>query len=144
MKTADRTPEPRDSNAILNGLRVVLIEDNVIAALQTRRILKQAAAETVGIAGNGADGVRLALQHNPDLILMDIQLPTLDGFTAAEKILSHGPVCIVMVTGCDDQASRRKALRVGASGFVHKPFDGSVLLPALAEAYRSFISRAAA
>ncbi len=113
----------------LIGKRVVIVEDEGVTQLQLRTIIEGAGMHVVGTAVNGMLGVEVTLRERPDLVLMDIRIPVLDGIQAAQQILDVYEVCIVMVTAFSDEAYRREADKIGACGYVVKPVAGNTLLP---------------
>ena len=120
---------------ILAGKRALIAEDEGVVVLHYRKLLAAAGVLVVGAATNARDAINLALRERPDLILMDVNMPgELDGLAAAQVILAHFPVCIVMVTAYDDEEYRRKAADIPASGYVVKPVVASTLVPELREA----------
>ncbi|MXQ63010.1 response regulator [Actinomadura rayongensis] len=87
--------------------------------------------EVVGEAGNGGEAVALARRTTPDVVLMDVQMPDVDGLTATGRILADpllGGTKVVMLTAYADDASVLRALRAGASGFLLKDVDPAELL----------------
>lgn len=132
-----RAGRPRDLTA-LTALRVVIVEDEGITQLQLRRVLTRAGLQVVGAAANGRDGVALVLSERPDLVLMDIRMPVMDGIEALDAIMRETPVCVVMLTAFSDSGMQRTAVQKGACGYVVKPITGDLLLPRLAEAHAAF------
>ena len=127
--------------AILIDKRVVIVEDEGVTQMQLRRALGRAGLKVVGAAANGFDGVQMVLAERPDLVLMDIRMPVMDGMEALKTIMAEFSVCIVMLTAFADEASRRDAREKGASGYVVKPVTGDMLVPQLASAYNDFQRR---
>ena len=115
----------------LAGKRVVIVEDEGLTLLQLRRVLVGAGMTIVGTAINGAEGIEVVLRERPDLVMMDVRMPVLDGIQAAQKILDVYEVCIVMVTAFSDESYRRESDKIGACGYVIKPISGDTLLPEL-------------
>jgi signal transduction histidine kinase len=106
----------------ISSPRVLYIEDSPEARALVRRVLQSHGFDVIE-ASDGLAGIDLALQHPPDLILCDIQLPGIDGYETAIRLRSHRPldnVPIVVLTG---QGDRGLSLSVGADGFLEKPFD---------------------
>lgn len=105
--------------------KVLVIEDNENNLYMLRFILTKL-RHTVLEARDGAAGVTLAKQERPDLILMDIQLPVLDGY-AATKMIREDPalrtVPIIAVTSYAMVGDREKALEAGCTGYIEKPID---------------------
>jgi YesN/AraC family two-component response regulator len=125
----------------LQNKRVVIVEDEGITHLQLRKICLQEGMMVAGSATNGARAVQLVKETVPDLVLMDIQMPVMNGLDAAEKILSEMRMCIIMLTAYNDEEYRSRALMAGASGYVLKPVTSTTLIPEANEAYRRFLSR---
>ena len=126
---------------ILQGRRVVIVEDEAITQIQLRKICLTAGMQVVGLAADGESGVRIALETHPDIVLMDIKMPVLDGLTAAERILRELSVCVVMLTAYDLEDYQQRAKAIGTCGYVLKPFTGAVLVPKLQAAYRVYQQR---
>lgn len=122
----------------LEGMRAVIAEDEGITQLQLTKILRAKGLDVVGRASNGQEAVELALQTRPDLVLMDIRMPYMDGLEAAEHILAQERLCIVMLTAFSDEEYRQRAEKLGTSGYVLKPITADTLLPALLTAYQQF------
>ena len=98
-------------------------------------VLRQAGMEVVGAAVNGIEGVHLVKQMRPDLVLMDINIPVMNGIEVARRVMESTPTCVVMITAYSDDDHRDGAKDVGVCGYVTKPFTAESLLPAIAEAY---------
>src|SRR5437870_2557608 len=97
-------------------------------------MLGRAGLEVCAEARDGVEAVELAHEHQPDLAIMDVKMPRLDGIEAARRILDERPIPIVMLTayGQDELVSR--AVEAGVFGYLVKPFRESDLLPAIATA----------
>ena len=102
--------------------RIVLVDDHVLVRSGMRALLNaEPDLEVTGEAGDGAEGVELALQRHPDVVLMDVEMPVLDGIEAIKRIKAAGSRAhILVVTDHDDDQLVLKALRAGASGFFLK------------------------
>ena len=119
-------------------IRVGLVDDQALFRAGIRMLVSsQADLEFVGEAGNGAEGVRMAATAAPDVILMDIRMPMMDGIEATQRIVADAdrtgsptPRIIVLTTFDLDEAAAR-AIRGGASGFVLKDADPEFLLAAI-------------
>ncbi len=120
----------------LVGKRVVIVEDEGITLLQLRRTLTRAGLNVVATAGNGREGVEAVLRERPDLVLMDIKMPLMDGIEAARRILESYPVCIIMLTAFSTVDFQQQAKEVGACGYILKPITSTILLPQMEAAYR--------
>src|SRR4051812_5343372 len=90
--------------------------------------------EVVGHAGDGAEAVRLALSLNPDVILMDIAMPVMDGFQATKRIREQQPhACVLMLTGSNSRSDVDQAREAGAAGYVTKDRIAAELVDAILE-----------
>jgi AmiR/NasT family two-component response regulator len=122
----------------LAGKRVVICEDEGITQIQLKRILAQAGLIVVGTAGDGHAGVEAALRERPDLVLMDIRMPGMNGLEAARRIMAAYRVCIVMLTAYATEEYQQQAAEIGSCGYVVKPITAQTLLPQLQKAYARF------
>jgi len=105
--------------------KVLYIEDRADNRSLVRRVLMAEGIEVLE-ATNADDGIRLAIQHLPDLILMDINMPGKDGFTATAELRQHtalAHVPIVALTANVMKGDREKTLEAGCDGYIPKPID---------------------
>jgi two-component system, NarL family, response regulator DegU len=101
--------------------RVLLVDDHQLLRQAVRRALEDAGMEVVAEAGDGSEAVRLAIEIVPDVIVMDVSMPVLDGVEATRRIHSNNPeLPIVVLTMHGEDAQRREALAAGATGFLTK------------------------
>ncbi len=114
-------------------IRVGLVDDQAMVRAGLKMILDtEPDIEVCGEASDGAHALALARDANPDIILMDIRMPGVDGITAAREVLDQCPnVRVVILTTFDDDEHVYEALRVGASGFLLKSADGDTLVNAV-------------
>lgn len=114
-------------------IRVVLVDDQALFRAGIRMLLSsQPDLEVVGEAGDGAEALRVVAATRPDVVLMDIRMPVMDGLTATAQILADPhPPRIVMLTTFDLDESAARAIRQGASGFLLKDADPEFLLAAI-------------
>ena len=125
------------SDDLLEGKRVLTVEDEGITQMQLSKILRGARMVQVGLAMNGPDGVELALEKRPDVILMDINMPgAFNGLEAARRILAHYQPCIVLLTAYTDYLEQ--AREAGIHGYIMKPIDRTTLLQHIREALARF------
>ena len=110
--------------------RVVVAEDESLIRMDIVETLRDQGFEVVGEAGDGNKAVELALELKPDLMVMDIKMPDLDGLSAAEKI-SELKIPVVLLTAFSQQELVTRAAEVGAMAFLVKPFSPQDLLPAI-------------
>ncbi len=112
-------------------MRILIAEDETIIRLDLRELLERAGFEVCAEARDGLEAVELAGSEQPDLAVLDVKMPRLDGIEAARRILAERPIPIVMLTayGQDELVSR--AVEAGVFGYLVKPFRESDLLPAI-------------
>ena len=111
--------------------RVVVAEDEAIIRLDVVEILTEAGYDVVGEAGDGEAAVRLVEETSPDLVVMDIKMPVLDGISAAERIGRARLAPVVLLTAFSDRELVDRARDAGAMAYVVKPFSAADLLPAV-------------
>ena len=111
--------------------RVIVAEDEALIRLDIVETMKENDFEVVGEAADGEEAVALALELEPDLIVMDIKMPKLDGIAASEKIMKEAPCAIVMLTAFSDKELIERAKDAGTMAYLVKPFDPKDLLPAV-------------
>jgi response regulator NasT len=110
---------------------VVVAEDEALIRLDIVEMLREAGFDVVGEAGDGEEAVRLAEEHRPDLVVMDIKMPVLDGISAAERIAKSRIAPVVLLTAFSQRELVERARDAGAMAYVVKPFSSADLLPAL-------------
>ena len=115
-------------------MRVLVCEDETIIRLDLCQLLESAGLTVVGEARDGAEAVRLAEELTPDIILMDVRMPELDGVEAARRILAERQVPIVMVTAFAERDIVQQASEAGAFGYLVKPFRQDDVLAAITTA----------
>ena len=109
----------------------MIAEDETIIRLDVRGMLERAGFVVVAEARGGSEAVELAATHDPDLAVMDVKMPVLDGIEAARQILERRSIPIVMLTAFSESALVRRAIDAGVFGYLVKPFRESDLLPAI-------------
>ena len=114
-------------------IKVVLVDDQALFRAGVRMLLaSQPDLDVVGEAGDGREGVALVRATRPDVVLMDIRMPVMDGLAATAEILAQpDPPRIVMLTTFDLDEAAARAIRQGASGFLLKDADPEFLLAAI-------------
>jgi two-component system, response regulator PdtaR len=113
------------------SMRILVAEDETIIRLDLRGLLERAGYEVVAEARDGEEAVELARMHQPDLALMDVKMPRLDGIEAARKMLEERPIPIVMLTAFDQRELVERAAEAGVYGYLVKPFREQDVLPAI-------------
>src|ERR687884_773663 len=112
-------------------MRILVAEDETIIRLDLRQLLEQAGHEVVAEARDGEEAVALAREYDPDLAIMDVKMPRLDGIEAARRILDERPIPIVMLTAYGQEELVSRAVEAGVFGYLVKPFREADLLPAI-------------
>lgn len=113
-------------------IRVLLVDDQAAIRSGFRIVLESAGdIEVVGEATNGEEGALLAQQLLPDVVLMDIRMPVMDGIEATRQIVAHGTGRVLILTTFGLDGYVYDALRAGASGFVLKDIDSASLIDAI-------------
>jgi len=119
-------------------LRVVVAEDEALIRLDLVEMLKEAGYDVVGQAGDGQKAIELTEELNPDLVVMDIKMPKLDGISAAEKIAGARLAPVVILTAFSQKDLVEKARDAGAMAYLTKPFTINDLMPAIEVAVSRF------
>lgn len=101
-------------------------------------MLTRAGLQIVGTVNNGKTAVEVVLREQPDIVVMDIRMPIMDGFEATQQILETYPVCVVMLTAFSDEDYQAKARAIGSSGYIVKPVTSSTLISTLERSYLKF------
>ena len=114
--------------------RVLIAEDETLIRLDLRQLLEAAGFEVCAEARNGVEAVELAAVERPDLAILDVKMPELDGIEAARRILEYRSVPIVVVTAYSQEELVLRAVEAGVFGYLVKPFREEDLLPAIAAA----------
>ncbi|MEN9305608.1 MAG: hypothetical protein RLY76_876, partial [Actinomycetota bacterium] len=109
--------------------KILVAEDETLIRMDLVEMLEEAGYEVVAQASNGEEAVALASEHKPDLAILDVKMPVLDGISAAEKIISVAPV--LMLTAFSQKELIERANDAGAMAYVVKPFTINDLLPAI-------------
>ncbi len=113
--------------------RVVIAEDEAIIRLDLKEILTSAGYDVVGETGRGDEAVRLVEEHKPDLAILDIKMPGMDGLRAAKEITSRHQVAVLLLTAFSQRDLIEEARDAGVAAYLIKPFQPRELLPAIAE-----------
>ncbi len=111
-------------------IRVIIAEDHTLVREGTREILeREQDIQVVGEAARGDDAVRQALEHNPDVLLMDMRMPGMNGIEATREVAAQAPsVKVLILSAHEDEDYVREALAVGASGYLLKTAPGRELV----------------
>lgn len=115
----------------MSAQRIVVAEDEAIIRLDLAEMLTEAGYEVVGQASNGEQAVTMALELRPDLVVMDIKMPVLDGISAAERIGAERLCPVVMLTAFSQTELVERARDAGVMAYVVKPFTAADVIPAI-------------
>jgi two-component system, response regulator PdtaR len=119
-------------------LRVVVAEDEALIRLDLVEMLREEGYDVVGEAGDGEQAVRLATELAPDLVMLDVKMPVLDGISAAEQIAAARIAPVVMLTAFSQRELVERARDAGAMAYLVKPFTQGDLVPAIELAVSRF------
>ena len=123
--------------------RVLIAEDEALIRLDLAEMLAEAGYEVVAQAGNGEEAVERAREHRPDLVIMDVKMPRLDGIAAASQIAAERIAPVVMLTAFSQRDLVERARDAGAMAYLVKPFTITDLVPAIEMAVSRFAEIAA-
>jgi response regulator NasT len=112
-------------------MRILIAEDETIIRLDLRELHERSGGEVGAEARDGEEAVALARSAEPDLALLDVKMPKLDGIEAARRILDERPIPIVMLTAYGERELVARAVEAGVFGYLVKPFRETDLLPAI-------------
>ncbi|MFD7873372.1 ANTAR domain-containing response regulator [Streptomyces sp. NPDC059378] len=142
--TAPESPQPVDapdgeqSHVPPLTTRVVIAEDEALIRLDLKEMLEEEGYSVVGEAGDGERAVELAREHKPDLVILDVKMPKLDGISAAEKIAEERIAPVLMLTAFSQRDLVERARDAGAMAYLVKPFSKSDVVPAIEMAVSRF------
>jgi two-component system, response regulator PdtaR len=112
-------------------MRVLIAEDETIIRLDLRSLLERNGFEVCAEAKDGEEAVALVRSEQPDVAILDVKMPRLDGIEAARRILEERPIPIVMLTAYGHQELVSRAVEAGVFGYLVKPFREQDLVPAI-------------
>lgn len=118
--------------------RVLIAEDEALIRMDLAEMLAEEGYDVVAQAADGEEAVRLAQEYRPDLVMMDVQMPKLDGITAAARIAAGRIAPVVMLTAFSQRELVERAREAGAMAYLVKPFNQSDLVPAIEMARSRF------
>lgn len=123
--------------------RVVIAEDEALIRMDLAEMLVEEGYDVVGQAADGAEAVRLAEELRPDLVVLDVKMPVLDGISAAERITEARLAPVLVLTAFSQRDLVERARDAGAMAYVVKPFQASDLVPAIEMAVVRYAERVA-
>lgn len=113
------------------GVRVVIAEDEAIVRLDLKEILQEEGYEVVGETGRGDEAVKLVRDLEPDLAILDIRMPGVDGLSAAREITAEQRAAVLILTAYSQRNLIEEARDAGVLAYLIKPFQRSELIPAI-------------
>jgi AmiR/NasT family two-component response regulator len=114
-----------------NPRRVVIAEDEALIRMDLREMLEEEGYIVVAEAGDGQAAIAAVEEHKPDLVILDVKMPILDGITAAEQIVAKRGAAVVMLTAFSQRELVNRARDAGAMAYLVKPFTKNDLMPAI-------------
>lgn len=115
----------------MNGT-IVIVDDDPITRMDIRGMLKEANYNVVGEASDGFKAIELCKMYHPDLVIMDVQLPILDGLKASKRIIADRLTGgVILLTAISDKKTVEKAAAIGVHGYIVKPLDEKSFIPTL-------------
>jgi len=124
-------PTPPAEPSAPAAVRILVAEDEALIRLDLAEMLQEAGYEVVGQASNGEQAVEMAKELTPDLVIMDVKMPVMDGITAAEEIGSAKLCPVVMLTAFSQTELVERARDAGVMAYIVKPFTANDLAPAI-------------
>lgn len=122
----------------MDKLRIVIADDESIIRLDLKETLQRMGHQVVAEAGDGRTAVDLVRQHRPDLVILDVKMPELDGVDAAKEVAQDRLAPVLLLTAYSQQDLVKRAMDAGVFAYVVKPFTESDLLPAMGMAIARF------
>lgn len=119
-------------------VRVVVAEDESIIRLDLIETLQSEGYEVVGDTGRGDEAIELCAEHQPDLALLDVKMPGLDGIEATRSIAAHKATAVVLLTAFSSRDMVEQATEAGAMAYLVKPYQRADLVPAIETALARF------
>ena len=111
----------------MNKKRVIVADDEGLIAMDIAEMLAEAGYEVVGIANNGAEAIELGVKLRPDVFVLDIKMPVMDGLTAAQKIAAQNLGPVVILTAFAENSLLQEAGKSGVYGYILKPVEEMAL-----------------
>lgn len=134
---ADASEEAVERHLVDDRARVVLVDDDPMARRVVRDALQAEGYVVIAEASGGREGVELSLYYRPDVVVMDVAMPGMDGLEATRQIVAgDASIKVVMLTSCEDEEVAFAGLRAGAVGFLSKDIDLAALPRVLDSAHR--------
>ncbi len=129
--TPEHDEQETQESAAAAAVRILVAEDEALIRLDLAEMLEEAGYDVVGQAADGEQAIELARELRPDLVVMDVKMPGMDGISAAEVLGRDGIAPVVMLTAFSDRALVERARDAGVMAYVVKPFTANDVLPAI-------------
>ena len=118
--------------------KIIIVDDNDLIRTLLRGILRAEECEIIGEARNGTLALELIEKSKPDIVLLDVLMPEMDGLEALQNIKQQYPeIIVVMITGSPSKDNVQEPIQGGASGFIVKPFNSAKVIETLKRAWNS-------
>ncbi len=121
--------------------RIVIADDESLICMDLKEMLEEAGHEVVGIGGDGVEALDLVREKKPDLVILDVQMPRLDGIAAAKMMAHDNLAPVVLLTAFGDEDMIERAKNSFVFGYVMKPVSERVLFPAIEMAVGQFVHK---
>lgn len=135
MTATERAVPPEGEHVTV---RVVIAEDEAIIRLDLRETLEEAGYEVVADTGRGDEALSLVRTHRPDLVLLDIKMPGMDGLAVARELVSERECAVLILTAFSQRDLIEEANNAGAMAYLVKPYQADELIPAIEVALGRF------
>ena len=120
----------------LQGKKIVIADDEPIARINLQDAMEKIGCEVTAAVSNGLEAVSACRKYKPDIVLLDVKMPLMDGLVAAREISRDGTAdTIVMITAYNDLSFIEEAVKNGANGYIVKPVNENILIPNLLVAH---------
>lgn len=111
------------------SIKILVIDDSPFISKAVRRAVEPEGFEVVGQAFNGREGLEMIRQHQPDIIILDVTMPVMDGIETAENIYQRNPDAkVIMLSAMGDEKLVTTAKRIGVKRFLNKPFKAEEMV----------------
>jgi two-component system chemotaxis response regulator CheY len=118
--------------------KIIIVDDNDLIRTLLRGILRAEDCEIIGEARNGTLALELIEKSKPDIVLLDVLMPEMDGLETLQNIKQQYPeIIVVMITGSPSKDNVKESIQGGASGFIVKPFNSAKVIETLKRAWNS-------
>ena len=120
-----------------DGLSVIICDDDRFIVSSLKEQLEGSEYQVIGEAANGLDLVRLCEKEKPDIVIVDIEMPVMNGIDATRELVEKNLAkCVILLTSFDDEKYIEGAIETGASGYITKPVEQDVLIPTIESCFR--------